>query len=98
MILHVGKPGEGVIDLVKEHQPDILIIGSRGLSAFRKNFDSSVSEYVYQHAKIPVLVVGHDWQNHVAIGDEVISEEEDDEETADVVVEGGGTGGENVCA
>ena len=77
VILHTGKPGEGVIDLVKEHKPDILVIGSRGLSAFRRNFDTSVSEYVYHHAKIPVLIVGHDWQDNVAIGDEKLDEEEE---------------------
>ena len=72
----MGSPGEGVIDLVKEHHPDILIIGSRGLSAFQRNFATSVSEYVYQKAKIPVLVVGHHWQKDVAIGEEENTEEE----------------------
>jgi len=70
IILHTGKPGEGVIDLVKEHKPDLLIVGSRGLTAFRRNFDTSVSEYVYNHAKIPVLIVGHDWEQNIAIGEE----------------------------
>jgi len=77
VILHMGKPGEGVIDLVKEHNPDLLVIGSRGLSSFRRKLDTSVSEYVYYKANIPVLIVGHDWQDYTAIGDEKVDGQED---------------------
>ena len=62
LILHIGKPGEGIVDLVKIHNPHLLIVGWGGLNAIRENSGTSVSEYVYHHAKIPLLIVGNDWQ------------------------------------
>jgi len=62
VILHTGKPGEGICKLVEQHNPDLLIIGSRGLSKLRRTIETSVSEYVHHHAKIPILIVPHDWR------------------------------------
>ena len=57
LILHAGKPGEGIVEMVAKHSPDMLMIGSRGLSKLRRTIESSVSEYVHHHAKVAVLIV-----------------------------------------
>ncbi|GIP52874.1 MULTISPECIES: universal stress protein [Paenibacillus] len=52
-----GAPAEGILDYVKKHDSDIIIIGSRGLGGIREFVLGSVSHNVVQHARIPVLVV-----------------------------------------
>lgn len=62
VILHAGKAGEGIVDLIKKNKPDLLITGSRGLNALHRALEPSVSEYVARHATVPVLVVANNWK------------------------------------
>ncbi|MEF2967822.1 universal stress protein [Paenibacillus sp. M1] len=52
-----GAPAESILDYVKEHGNDVIVIGSRGLGGIREFVLGSVSHNVVQHARIPVLVV-----------------------------------------
>ena len=54
-ILH-GDLKTELVKYVEELGPLVLIVGSRGLSGFKKIFVGSTSEYLVQHLKIPVLV------------------------------------------
>ncbi|ORY52027.1 adenine nucleotide alpha hydrolases-like protein [Rhizoclosmatium globosum] len=41
---------------VEDIHADMLVIGSRGLSGFKRAFLGSVSEYLIHHLKVPVIV------------------------------------------
>lgn len=52
-----GDPARALLDYAEELQADLIVIGSRGLSTFKELFLGSVSHYVVQHSKVPVLVI-----------------------------------------
>jgi nucleotide-binding universal stress UspA family protein len=52
-----GNPPSLIVDFVKEHDGDLIVMGSRGLSGLKELFLGSVSHYVVQKATCPVLVV-----------------------------------------
>jgi nucleotide-binding universal stress UspA family protein len=52
-----GAPAEVILEYAKKNNPDIIVIGSRGLGGIREFVLGSVSHNVVQHARIPVLVV-----------------------------------------
>ena len=57
LIIHSGSAGEGLIEVIKEHKPDMVLMGSRGLNLLRRTFLGSVSSYVIHHSSTPVTVV-----------------------------------------
>src|SRR5690606_11004111 len=52
-----GNSAKVLIDFANERDTDLIIMGSRGLSGLQEVFLGSVSHYVVQHAKCPVLIV-----------------------------------------
>lgn len=52
-----GAPAEALLEYVKTHECDLIVIGSRGLGGIREFVLGSVSHNVVQHAHTPVLVV-----------------------------------------
>ncbi|ELR12987.1 universal stress protein (UspA) [Acanthamoeba castellanii str. Neff] len=46
-----------IMDKVEEIQPDILVLGARGLGTVRGLLMGSVSQYCARNSKVPVLVV-----------------------------------------
>lgn len=52
-----GRPEQIILEQSKELNCDMVIMGSRGLSALKELFLGSVSHYVVQHSAVPVLVV-----------------------------------------
>lgn len=52
-----GDPGPCIIEFAKSLNYDIIVIGSRGLSAVKEIFLGRTSQYVVHKTKIPVLVV-----------------------------------------
>ena len=52
-----GQPAEMVCDYAKEHGIDLIVIGSRGRSAFSALLLGSVCSQVLHHAPCPVTVV-----------------------------------------
>ncbi|RAZ66319.1 universal stress protein [Planococcus maitriensis] len=55
-VLH-GIPGPAIVQMTKDKQYDLLVIGSRGLSPIREVMLGSVSHKAVNHAECPVLVV-----------------------------------------
>lgn len=52
-----GKPGEVICRVAKEKNASLVVMGSRGLGTIRRTILGSVSQYVIDHAHIPVTVV-----------------------------------------
>jgi len=46
-----------ICEEVEKKKPDILVVGSRGLSPVKRMLLGSVSSYLVEHASCPVLVV-----------------------------------------
>ena len=55
--MHFGIAAERILKAEKELAPDLIVMGARGLSTFKKMLLGSVSEEVTKHAKTPVLIV-----------------------------------------
>lgn len=51
-----GPAYKVILEHVKDHKCDLIIMGSRGLSGV-KEFLGSVSHYVVQHSTVPVLII-----------------------------------------
>lgn len=52
-----GDPATSVLDYAEKNNVDLIVVGSRGLSRFKKVFLGSVSTAILNHAKVPVMVV-----------------------------------------
>jgi nucleotide-binding universal stress UspA family protein len=52
-----GGAGESILKVADEHNPDIIVLGSRGLTGIETFFLGSVSERVARHAPCSVLIV-----------------------------------------
>ena len=54
-----GAPARHIIDFAKQHNVDLIVIGSHGRTGFSKLLMGSVTESVLRGAPCPVLVVKH---------------------------------------
>jgi nucleotide-binding universal stress UspA family protein len=52
-----GDPATSIIEYASKNGADLIVIGSRGLSTFKRIVLGSVSAKVVQEARVPVLVV-----------------------------------------
>lgn len=52
-----GDPGHTIVEYAYTHNIDLIVIGARGLSAFKKIFLGSVSSYVMHKAKVAVMLI-----------------------------------------
>ena len=52
-----GSPPVVILDFIAEHNPDLVVMGSRGLGLVKGVLLGSVSQYVVEQSKCPVLVV-----------------------------------------
>ena len=52
-----GNPGSKIVEFAKKGNFDLIVIGARGHGVLREAFLGSVSHYVTQKAKMPVLLV-----------------------------------------
>jgi len=57
LLLFEGDPVERVLEEAEQHPPDLLVVGSRGLSGAGRFFLGSVSDGILHHARCAVLVV-----------------------------------------
>lgn len=58
--LRMGRPTDEILRLRDEVSADLIVIGSRGLNAFKRVLLGSDAEGVVRHAPCPVLVVRRD--------------------------------------
>ncbi len=52
-----GDPGHSIVEYAHTHHVDLIVIGARGLSTFKKIFLGSVSHYVMQKADMPIVLI-----------------------------------------
>ncbi len=58
--LEEGDPKSVVTKLAEELQPDLLVMGSRGMGRIQAILANSVSQYVFQLSAVPMLLVKDD--------------------------------------
>lgn len=51
-----GFPEQEIINISKEWEADVIVMGTHGRSAIGRMLTGSVAEYVIRHATIPVLI------------------------------------------
>ena len=56
-VIKVGDPGSEIINFAEKNKIDLILMGARGLGAFKKLLLGSVSNKVTSHSHCPVLVV-----------------------------------------
>jgi len=56
-ILEAGHPAEVIVRVAEDDGYDLIVMGSRGLSAIQSFLLGSVSDKVSHHANCPVLIV-----------------------------------------
>ncbi len=56
-LLELGDHAQTIIDIANKNNYDLIIMGSRGMSAFKELLLGSVSFKVMHHARCPVMVV-----------------------------------------
>nr|GEX02746.1 universal stress protein A-like protein [Tanacetum cinerariifolium] len=52
-----GDPKEVICHEVKRIQPDLLVVGNRGLGPFQRVFVGTVSEFCVKHCECPVVTI-----------------------------------------
>ena len=56
-VYQLGRPAKAIMQVVSKHQADLIVMGTKGLSAIARVLLGSVSTRVVQHASCAVLVV-----------------------------------------
>lgn len=57
LVTRSGEPGPTIVELAEELEPDLLVIGRRGVGRVRALVLGSVSEYVLANATCPITIV-----------------------------------------
>jgi len=52
-----GDPAQVIIETIEEEAPDLVVMGSKGLSGIKKVVIGSVSNKVLNNTKVPILIV-----------------------------------------
>jgi nucleotide-binding universal stress UspA family protein len=55
-LLWTGEPGQGIVAAAEAEGADLIVVGTRGLDRAGRFLLGSVSDYVVDHARCPVLV------------------------------------------
>lgn len=55
--IEFGEPAEKILEVADKSKADLIVIGVRGKSTWKKIILGSVSDKVLDRAKIPVLVI-----------------------------------------
>ena len=55
-----GHPAEVIIEVAKQEQADLIVVGSRGLTGIKRYLLGSVSSKVSEHASCSVMIVRAD--------------------------------------
>ena len=54
---HTGRPPQKIIEVAREQEAELIVIGSHGYNLFDRIFLGSVSEEVFHRSDVPVLIV-----------------------------------------
>jgi nucleotide-binding universal stress UspA family protein len=57
LVMAVGQPETEIARIAAENQADLVVMGTQGLSGYRKKLLGSTTERVLRHATVPVLAV-----------------------------------------
>jgi len=57
VVILAGSPAQAILDYADRNGCDLIVMGSRGLGAFRELMVGSVSHNVIQHSPVPVMVM-----------------------------------------
>ena len=52
-----SNPGSAIVNMAKEKNAELIVMGTRGLSTLRRTVLGSVSDYVLHHTDCPIAVV-----------------------------------------
>lgn len=55
--IELGSPGDAICKVAKDENVTCIVLGNRGLGAFRRTILGSVSDHVVHHSRVPVLLV-----------------------------------------
>ena len=55
--LRMGVVAEEVVDLAKDLEADLILMGSRAHGGVRRAIEGSISDFVVRHAHCPVMIV-----------------------------------------
>jgi nucleotide-binding universal stress UspA family protein len=61
-VLLIGSPAEAIVDYAKDHDSDLIAMGTHGRSGFSHLLMGSVAEQVIRRASCPVMVVRQEKQ------------------------------------
>lgn len=56
-VVEFGHPARAIVSFAKANSAELIVMGSRGLSAFQEVLLGSVSDYVLRNAHCPVTIV-----------------------------------------
>lgn len=54
--LVLGKANEAIVEEARKEDANLIVLGTRGMGRIRRTVLGSVSDYVVQHADVPVIV------------------------------------------
>ena len=57
LVISVGTPDREILKIARKQRADLIVMGTHGLSGYRKMFFGSTTERVLRHTTIPVLAV-----------------------------------------
>jgi len=52
-----GIPADKILEYAEENNIDLIVMGTHGLTGFKKFLIGSVAEKVVRHSKVPVMVI-----------------------------------------
>jgi nucleotide-binding universal stress UspA family protein len=55
--LRMGGVGEEIVNLARDLEADLIVMGNRGHGGLRRAIEGSISEYVVRRAHCPVMIV-----------------------------------------
>lgn len=52
-----GFPKEEILNIAKDWEADLIVMGTHGRSGLSRFFSGSISEHTAKHASVPVLII-----------------------------------------
>lgn len=59
ILIYFGDPKETILEASQDVKPDLIVMGTKGLTGLTRVLIGSVAQHIIAHSKIPVLVVPH---------------------------------------